>query len=210
MNTPIDKPENYSPHAVVSDRTVGLADMVEHIDYSRFPVRGEIRGCFSPNSVFGPLTFPCDDMGTPVDVKNPNPKDAIAINKLPLHLVSPFVKAYQSIAHFLGNIKYGAWNYRGSNVRASVYVAALMRHVDAWCEGQEDDPTDGTPHLANALACLGIIIDAKHNGCLIDDRQIQKNFAEYAALRSHFEDLMVKIRKQYASSSPKHFTREQV
>jgi hypothetical protein len=66
VHTPVDKPENYSPHTVVSDRTVGLADMVEHIDYSRFPVRGEIRGCFSPNSVFGPLTFPCDDMGTPV------------------------------------------------------------------------------------------------------------------------------------------------
>jgi len=39
------------------------------------------------------------------DVKATNPKDAIATNKLPLHLVSPIVKAYQAIAHFLGNVK---------------------------------------------------------------------------------------------------------
>jgi hypothetical protein len=189
---------------------------IEEIDYSKVP---------PPND---PLYLPLRELAVPNDGthampaeydayanaftrdsgKNPNPKDAIATNKLPLHLVSPFVKAYQSIAHFLGNVKYGAWNYRGSQVRASVYVAALMRHVDAWCEGQEDDPADGTPHLANALACIGIIIDAKHNASLIDDRQIQNNFAEYLAVREKFEALMVKIRAQYADKNPRHFTRD--
>jgi hypothetical protein len=228
---PINKPENYSVHTSVSDYlpprdaatrtppyhpgarmatlTTGPSDAcgaaVEEIDYSKFALPLD-----SVN--FGALPAPLEEpLYLPLrDVKNPNPKDAIATNKLPLHLVSPFVKAYQSIAHFLGNVKYGAWNYRGTPVRASVYIAALLRHVDAWQEGQEDDPTDGTPHLANAMACIGILIDAKHNKSLIDDRQIQNHFEEYAAMRVRFEALMVKIRAQYGDSNPRHFTREQV
>lgn len=57
-----------------------------------------------------------------------NPKDAIGSTKVPLHLVSPISKAYQAIAHFLGNVKYGAWNWRGAGARASIYRSALERH----------------------------------------------------------------------------------
>ena len=139
------------------------------------------------------------------DAKQSNPKDAIATNKLPSHLVSPIVKAYQAISHFLGNVKYGAWNYRGAGARASVYKAALDRHVDAWWEGEENDPTDGTPHLANALACLGILIDAKHSGKLVDDRPPSLN-GELALVRAEFKALMPKIRERYADKAPYHYT----
>jgi hypothetical protein len=137
--------------------------------------------------------------------KATNPKDAIATNKLPSHLVSPIVKAYQAISHFLGNVKYGAWNYRGAGARASIYKAALDRHVDAWWEGEELDPVDGTPHLANALACLGILIDAKHSGKLVDDRPPSMS-KELAHVRAEFEALMPKIRERYADKSPYHYT----
>jgi hypothetical protein len=137
--------------------------------------------------------------------KATNPKDAIATNKLPSHLVSPIVKAYQAISHFLGNVKYGAWNYRGAGARASVYKAALDRHVDAWWEGEEYDPADGTPHLANALACLGILIDAKHSGKLVDDRPPSLN-GELTRVRAEFEALMPKIRERYADKDPKHWS----
>jgi len=137
--------------------------------------------------------------------KSTNPKDAIATNKLPSHLVSPIVKAYQAISHFLGNVKYGAWNYRGAGARASVYKAALDRHVDAWWEGEEIDPVDGTPHLANALACIGILIDAKHSGKLVDDRPPSLH-GELTKLRSEFEALMPKIRERYADKAPYHYT----
>jgi hypothetical protein len=137
--------------------------------------------------------------------KATNPKDAIATDKLPLHLVSPIVKAYQAIAHFLGNVKYGAWNWRGAGARASIYKAALERHVDAWWEGEEDDPTDGTPHLANALACLNILIEAKHARNLTDDRP-PSMAAELAAVRAKFEALMPQIRERYADKDPKDWT----
>lgn len=138
-------------------------------------------------------------------MKPSNPKDAIAGNKLPLHLISPIVKAYQAISHYLGNVKYGAWNWRGAGARASVYRAALERHIDAWWEGEDYDPVDGTPHLANALACINILIDAKHVGKLIDDRP-PSNHAELAAVRMEFEALMPKIRERYADKNPHHYT----
>lgn len=137
--------------------------------------------------------------------KPTNPKDAIATDKLPLHLVSPIVKAYQAIAHYLGNVKYGAWNWRAAGARASVYRSALERHIDAWWEGEDIDPTDGTPHLANALACLNILIDAKHSGKLIDDRPPSRA-GELAVVRREFEALMPKIRERYADKNPKHYT----
>ncbi|SAK98512.1 hypothetical protein AWB80_07540 [Caballeronia pedi] len=137
--------------------------------------------------------------------KHSNPKDAIATFKLPLHLVSPIVKAYQAISHYLGNVKYGAWNWRAAGARASVYKSALDRHMDAWWEGEELDPTDGTPHLANALACLNIIIDARHAGKLIDDRP-PSNAAALAEVRAQFEALMPKIYARYEDKNPRHYT----
>jgi Domain of unknown function (DUF5664) len=133
-----------------------------------------------------------------------NPKDAIASNKLPLHLVSPLLKAYHSMAAFLGNVKYGAWNWRAAGVRSSVYIAALHRHIDAWWEGQENDPVDGTPHLANALACLGILIEAKHAGKLLDDRPPSMG-DEWQRVRSELEALMPRIREVYADKNPRHW-----
>lgn len=138
-------------------------------------------------------------------IKPSNPKDAIATDKLALHLVSPIVKAYQAIAHYLGNVKYGAWNWRAAGARASIYKSALDRHIDAWWEGEEFDPVDGTPHLANALACIGILIDSKHAGNLIDDRPPSQH-AELSKVRAEFEDMMPRIRARYANMEPKHYT----
>lgn len=136
--------------------------------------------------------------------KDTNPKDAIGVKKLPLHLVSGVVKAYQAVAHYLGNVKYGAWNYRGASVTASVYASALMRHFDRWWEGEEYDPSDGTPHLANALCCINILIEAKYGGTLVDDRPPSR---ELGPLYEEFEGIMAKIREKYKDLPiPKHYT----
>jgi hypothetical protein len=133
------------------------------------------------------------------------PKDVVAVDKLPSHLVSPIVKAYEAIAHFLGNVKYGAWNFRRASVKASVYKSALDRHMDAFWEGEWYDPVDGTPHLANAKACLNILIEAHHAGTLIDDRPPSLH-GELAKVRAEFEALMPKIREKYKDKAPRHFT----
>lgn len=137
------------------------------------------------------------------ELKPSNPKDSIGMTKVPLHLLSPIVKAYQAIAHYLGNVKYGAWNWRGAGARASVYHAAMQRHMDAWWAGEELDPVDGTPHLANAQACLNIIIETQYEGKLIDDRPPR---IDVRPAYKMVEDLMPKIREKYGHLEPKHWT----
>jgi hypothetical protein len=102
--------------------------------------------------------------------KDINPKDAIGVTKVPLSLLSPIAKAHWASAQFLGDCKYQQWNWRASNVRASVYLSAAMRHLDAYNSGEETDPVDGTHHLGNAMACCAILLDAAAAGVLIDDR----------------------------------------
>ncbi len=67
-------------------------------------------------------------------------------------------------------LKYGRSNFRAVGVRASIYYDAASRHLNAWFEGEAVDPDSGLPHLAHALACLAIIVDAEAAGKLNDDR----------------------------------------
>lgn len=99
-----------------------------------------------------------------------NPKDAAGRAKVPLWLLSPIAKAAWAGAAFIGKVKYGAWNYRGTKVYASVYISAAMRHLDAYLSGETYDPEDGTHHLGNVMACCAILLDCAASGNLIDDR----------------------------------------
>lgn len=102
--------------------------------------------------------------------KPSNPKDQFAVAKLPLHLVPDVLPMFAALAFAEGAAKYGAFNWRETGVRASVYISALRRHLAKWMAGEECDPLTGVPHLASALACIGIILDARMSGVLVDDR----------------------------------------
>lgn len=99
-----------------------------------------------------------------------NPKDRLGALKPDLSLVPPAATVYAAIALKEGADKYGAYNWRDKKVRATVYHAALHRHMGQWLDGEDVDPTSGTRHLSNAIACLCILIDAEVTGNLIDDR----------------------------------------
>ncbi len=99
-----------------------------------------------------------------------NPKDLIGIKKLQMNLVPPASKAYQALAMDDGAKKYGPYNWRENKVVASIYYAALNRHMDSWWDGENDSLDSKIPHLAHAIACIGIIIDALETGNLVDDR----------------------------------------
>jgi hypothetical protein len=101
-----------------------------------------------------------------------NPKDRIGVRKPPLHLIPPAAEIMESVVMGLGAKKYGAFNWRSTNVKASVYVAAARRHLLQWFDGQNDDPESGVSHLAHARACLGILLDALATGHLADDRPV--------------------------------------
>ncbi len=99
-----------------------------------------------------------------------NPKDLIGIKKVPLSLIPPASKIYQAMAMRDGAIKYGPYNWRQKKVKFMIYIDAVQRHLDALLDGEDLASDSGLPHLAHALACLGILVDAKESGNLIDDR----------------------------------------
>jgi len=106
-----------------------------------------------------------------------NPKDLLGIKKVPLHLVPPASTIYQALAMWNGAEKYGPYNWREKKVIASIYIDATMRHLAAWLDGEEYADDSKLPHLAHALACIGIIVDAFETGNLIDDRPVKGSAA---------------------------------
>ena len=71
-----------------------------------------------------------------------------------------------------GAVKYGPFNWREHGVAASVYVGAALRHLLDYWDGEELARDSKKPHLAHALACLAILVDATENGTLVDDRPL--------------------------------------
>lgn len=99
-----------------------------------------------------------------------DPKASFGTKKPGLSLVPGTALMMLAKVMALGAKKYGAYNWRVTEVRASVYIDALLRHVYQWWDGEDIDPESGAPHLAHAMACLAIILDALAQGTLIDDR----------------------------------------
>ena len=60
-------------------------------------------------------------MGYPDD----NPKTAIGVTKVPLHLVPPSAKHFLAMALADGAKKYGPFNWREHAISVSTYVAAV-------------------------------------------------------------------------------------
>lgn len=108
-------------------------------------------------------TLPAQPLGT-------NPKDLLGIKKVRLHLVPPSSIIFQAMAMEDGAVKYGPYNWRTNKVILSIYVDAALRHIYAYFDGEECAPDSKKPHLAHALASLGIIVDALSTGNLVDDR----------------------------------------
>lgn len=99
-----------------------------------------------------------------------NPKDLVGATKVNLSTVPPASIIYEALAMQDGARKYGAYNWRTKKVVASIYIAATLRHIYKFLDGLDNDVESGLPELAHAKACLGILIDAKETGNLVDDR----------------------------------------
>lgn len=99
-----------------------------------------------------------------------NPKTAIGVTKVPLHLVPPSAKHFLAQALADGAKKYGPYNWRDASISVSVYKAAAERHLDAFWDGEDNAPDSGIHHVAHAMACCALILDAMTIGRLNDDR----------------------------------------
>lgn len=90
--------------------------------------------------------------------------------KCPMELIP--VVASTELARSLqeGANKYGPYNWRASGIMATTYVAAMMRHLDAWRAGQDIDPDSGRSHLGHIMANCAIVLDAIACGRFNDNR----------------------------------------
>lgn len=146
-----------------------------------------------------------------------NPKDAIGSLKLPLHLWPSEATALGCLGFLEGEGKYGRDNFiAGDGVVASIYVDACKRHLDAWFSGEETSPDmvqleDGTwekvdiPHLANALACLGILVKCIAHDKLVDDRGYDPTGA-YRRFVDRLTPNVARIKRLFAGRKPKHWS----
>jgi hypothetical protein len=144
----------------------------------------------------------------PAQASSANPKDLVGDNKLPLHLFPPSAIAFGCIGMLEGKLKYGYVNYRGSNVIASIYVAAAKRHLDAWLEGENNSRDTGSPHLGNALATIAIIVDAAVNATLIDDRPFIPSPGAYGRMTEFLSKQVIHLKELFKDKKPKHWTQE--
>lgn len=135
--------------------------------------------------------------------KPTNPKDAVGSDKIPMHLWPETASALGALGMLDGMLKYGRSNFRAIGIRASIYVDATRRHLAAWFEGEDIDPDSGLPHLAHALACLAIIVDAQAAGKLNDDRMVEGGWRPWVQeLTPH----VARLKALHSAKSPHHYT----
>ena len=142
---------------------------------------------------------------TASETKPTNPKDAIGSGKIPLHLWPETATVLGCLGLLDGALKYGRSNFRAIGVRATIYVDATKRHLNAWLEGEDEDPGSGLPHLAHALACLAILADAMAAGKLNDDRQF---VGGYRRLVEDMTPHVKRLKALHDGKTPKHYTIE--
>lgn len=135
--------------------------------------------------------------------KNPNPKDSIGSSKMPMHLWPETATMVGALGLLDGALKYGRANWRATDVRASIYIDAAKRHLNAWFEGEDNDPDSGIPHMGHALACLAIVVDAEAAGTLIDDRQVRGG---YRTLLTALTPHVTRLQALHAAKAPHHYT----
>jgi hypothetical protein len=105
--------------------------------------------------------------------KDTNPKEALGIRKVPMHVVPTKPLMALGLAMMEGGRKYGAHNYREMGVRFSTYYDAAMRHLMSWWEGEDIDPESGVFHVVKAMACLTVLMDSIYMNNYTDDRPIR-------------------------------------
>jgi len=100
-----------------------------------------------------------------------NPKSGAARFKPTFHAIPTVGLIEEGAAMLDGKGKYTLMNWRETDVAASVYYDAILRHLFAWYDSKEERAPDSQAHhLGHVKACCSILLDAMANGSMVDDR----------------------------------------
>jgi hypothetical protein len=90
-------------------------------------------------------------------------------NKLPLNLLSTEAMNQTAAVLAFGAEKYAAHNWR-AGFAWSRPLAAAMRHITAFNDGEDKDPESGLSHLAHAACCIMFLLEFEKTHRHLDDR----------------------------------------
>lgn len=167
----------------------------EHLGHTDLMVTPEaIDECLAAN----PL--PIDPM-----TQSANPKQIHGDKKIPMYLLPFSFAANVCVALYEGMTKYGLVNWRVAHVEAMTYASACKRHIDKWIGGQDHDPATKVRHLANAGACIAILIDAEVNGTLIDNRPLPIKRSAVDKMVAELEETIAHLKVLHKDYDPKHY-----
>jgi hypothetical protein len=99
-----------------------------------------------------------------------NAKTAAAVGKPQMSGIPPIALLALGAAMQDGVNKYGLTNWRDSQVSATVFYDAMMRHLLAWYSGEDCAADSHVVHLGHLMAGAAILLDAELHGCLNDNR----------------------------------------
>jgi len=88
-------------------------------------------------------------------------------------LPGPSLEATAEVLMF-GEEKYSRHNWRAPDFDFDRYVAAALRHIFAWNEGEDTDPETGLSHLAHASGCLMFLLWHERRGTGASKRYVPK------------------------------------
>jgi hypothetical protein len=90
-------------------------------------------------------------------------------DKLPLNLLSTEAMNQTAAVLKFGAIKYAEHNWR-KGFAWSRPLAAAMRHITAFNDGEDIDPESGLSHLAHAQCCIMFLLEFQKTHPHLDDR----------------------------------------
>lgn len=151
--------------SVVKKATVAKPDAIEHLKELRDELNNQTALKLDDEDPR------LKDFNTPVrKVPQLDPKGIAGKLKPQLQLVPPVILKEMAGALAIGAEKYGPWNWRDNKVEIMTYLGAMRRHIDAVLEGEDLDPESGFHHLGHVAAGCAIVLDAKEQGTLVDNR----------------------------------------
>lgn len=101
---------------------------------------------------------------------NENPKNQAGRLKHSTHAIPPVAIFALGAAMQNGADKYGPFNFRQSDITASVFFDAMMRHLLLWWNGEDYASDSHVHHLSHLMASCAIILDGLQHGNFKDDR----------------------------------------
>lgn len=93
-----------------------------------------------------------------------NDSDKVDWSLIPKEATEEMLKVFM-----FGEKKYARFNYR-NGFNSNRLVAAAMRHITSWNDGEDLDPESGLTHLGHAMCCLAMLLTNQIDGTMTDGR----------------------------------------